>query len=46
MGDDKRPTGSTATGPHGSDEAVDRGFLGTLDPLIIKAADGRVVWEM
>ncbi len=46
MGDDKHPTGSTATGPQGSDEDVDRGFLGTLDPLIIQAADGRVVWEM
>jgi alkyl sulfatase BDS1-like metallo-beta-lactamase superfamily hydrolase len=27
-------------------EAVDRGFLGTVDPLVIRADDGRVVWEM
>ncbi|MGI8448330.1 MAG: alkyl/aryl-sulfatase [Streptosporangiaceae bacterium] len=26
--------------------AADRGFLGTLEPMIIKAADGRVVWDM
>lgn len=25
---------------------ADRGFLGTLEPMVIKAADGRVVWEM
>ena len=24
----------------------DRGFLGTIDPMVIKAADGRVVWDM
>ncbi|WEO78951.1 alkyl sulfatase dimerization domain-containing protein [Cryobacterium sp. SO2] len=28
------------------DEAVDRGFLGTIDPMVIHADDGRVVWEM
>jgi alkyl sulfatase BDS1-like metallo-beta-lactamase superfamily hydrolase len=26
--------------------AADRGFLGTLEPMVIKAADGRVVWDM
>ena len=26
--------------------AVDRGFLGTIDPMVIQADDGRVVWEM
>ena len=47
MDDDKRPTGSTTDNRSaGSDEAVDRGFLGTLDPLVITAADGRVVWEL
>ena len=25
---------------------ADRGFLGALEPMVIKAADGRVVWEM
>ena len=25
---------------------ADRGFIGTLEPMVIKAADGRVVWEM
>lgn len=25
---------------------ADRGFLGTLEPMVIKAADGRAVWEM
>ncbi len=25
---------------------ADRGFLGTLEPMVIKAADGRVVWDM
>jgi alkyl sulfatase BDS1-like metallo-beta-lactamase superfamily hydrolase len=25
---------------------ADRGFLGTLKPMVIKAADGRVVWDM
>ena len=29
-----------------SDEAADRGFLGTIDPMVIRADDGRVVWEM
>ena len=24
----------------------DRGFIGTLEPMVIKAADGRVVWDM
>ena len=24
----------------------DRGFLSTIDPMVIKAADGRVVWDM
>ncbi len=28
------------------DVAADRGFLGSIDPLVIRAADGRVVWEM
>ena len=27
-------------------ENSDRGFLGALEPMTIKAADGRVVWEM
>ena len=25
---------------------ADRGFLGALEPMVIKAADGRVVWDM
>lgn len=25
---------------------ADRGFVGTLEPMVIKAADGRVVWDM
>src|SRR5581483_1003089 len=25
---------------------ADRGFIGTLDPMVIRASDGRVVWEM
>ena len=25
---------------------ADRGFIGALDPMVVKAADGRVVWEM
>ena len=25
---------------------ADRGFIGTLQPMVVKAADGRVVWEM
>ena len=24
----------------------DRGFIGTMEPMVITAADGRVVWEM
>ncbi len=24
----------------------DRGFIGTLEPMVIKAADGRVIWDM
>jgi alkyl sulfatase BDS1-like metallo-beta-lactamase superfamily hydrolase len=24
----------------------DKGFIGTLEPMVIKAADGRVVWDM
>ncbi len=27
-------------------ENSDRGFIGALDPMTIRAADGRVVWEM
>ena len=27
-------------------EASDRGFIAALDPMVIKAADGRVVWDM
>jgi alkyl sulfatase BDS1-like metallo-beta-lactamase superfamily hydrolase len=27
-------------------EYADRGFIGTLDPMVIAAADGRVVWDM
>ncbi|MCU1447127.1 alkyl sulfatase dimerization domain-containing protein [Cryobacterium sp.] len=30
----------------GRPDAVDRGFLGTIDPMVIHADDGRVVWEM
>jgi len=26
--------------------AADRGFLGSIEPLVIHASDGRVVWEM
>ena len=26
-------------------EDADRGFLGRLDPCVVKAADGRVVWD-
>ena len=25
---------------------ADRGFVGTLEPMVVKAADGRVVWDM
>ena len=25
---------------------ADKGFIGTLDPMVIEAADGRVVWDM
>ena len=25
---------------------ADRGFIGTIEPMVIKAADGRVVWDM
>jgi alkyl sulfatase BDS1-like metallo-beta-lactamase superfamily hydrolase len=25
---------------------ADRGFIGALEPMVIKAADGRVVWDM
>jgi alkyl sulfatase BDS1-like metallo-beta-lactamase superfamily hydrolase len=25
---------------------ADRGFVGALEPMVIKAADGRVVWDM
>ena len=25
---------------------ADRGFIGTLEPMVVKAADGRVVWDM
>ena len=41
------------TGPVGADFSdrrdfvnVDRGLIGTLEPMVIKAADGRVVWDM
>ena len=27
-------------------ENADRGFIGTIDPMVIKARDGRVVWDM
>ena len=27
-------------------ENADRGFLGSIDPMVIKADDGRVVWDM
>ncbi|MGY4856576.1 alkyl/aryl-sulfatase [Cryobacterium sp. AP23] len=27
-------------------DPVDRGFLGSIDPMVIHADDGRVVWEM
>jgi alkyl sulfatase BDS1-like metallo-beta-lactamase superfamily hydrolase len=27
-------------------ENADRGFVASLDPMVIKAADGRVVWDM
>lgn len=27
-------------------ENADRGFIASLDPMVIKAADGRVVWDM
>jgi alkyl sulfatase BDS1-like metallo-beta-lactamase superfamily hydrolase len=35
------PQGRTA-----GDDVVDRGFVGTIDPMVIRADDGRVVWEM
>jgi alkyl sulfatase BDS1-like metallo-beta-lactamase superfamily hydrolase len=40
--------GDTTARTNGSpgDAAVDRGFLGTIDPMVIHADDGRVVWEM
>ena len=41
------------SGPSGADFSdrrdftdADRGFLGALEPMVIKAADGRVVWDM
>ena len=44
---------STPSTPVGADSAdrtdfenSDKGFMGALDPMTIKAADGRVVWEM
>jgi alkyl sulfatase BDS1-like metallo-beta-lactamase superfamily hydrolase len=27
-------------------ENADRGFIGTINPMVIKASDGRVVWDM
>jgi alkyl sulfatase BDS1-like metallo-beta-lactamase superfamily hydrolase len=27
-------------------ENADRGFIASLDPMVVKAADGRVVWDM
>jgi alkyl sulfatase BDS1-like metallo-beta-lactamase superfamily hydrolase len=27
-------------------EAADRGFIATLDPLTVRTADGRVIWDM
>ena len=25
---------------------ADRGFIGTLEPMVIRTADGRVIWDM
>jgi alkyl sulfatase BDS1-like metallo-beta-lactamase superfamily hydrolase len=33
-------------GRQDTQESVDRGFLGTIDPLVIRDANGRTVWEM
>src|ERR1700734_1221370 len=47
------PEQAAETGPIGADFSdrrdfanADRGFLGALEPMVIKAADGRVVWDM
>ncbi|NGO72825.1 alkyl/aryl-sulfatase [Streptomyces boncukensis] len=41
----RNPTGPEQ-GPDGADFAdADRGFLGALSPAVIRAADGRVVWD-
>jgi alkyl sulfatase BDS1-like metallo-beta-lactamase superfamily hydrolase len=47
-GNSERTTGITRNTTTGSpdEEAADRGFVGTLDPMVIRAADGRVVWSM
>jgi alkyl sulfatase BDS1-like metallo-beta-lactamase superfamily hydrolase len=34
------------TGQSTDAEAADRGFLGTIDPMVIRSDDGRVIWEM
>ena len=31
---------------HTDEQNSDRGFLGTIEPMVIHAADGRVVWDM
>ena len=38
--------GTSTTPDSTTAKAADRGFLGTLDPMVIRADDGRVVWEM
>ena len=45
QGHGTRDTTARTNGSPG-DAAVDRGFLGTIDPMVIHAGDGRVVWEM
>jgi alkyl sulfatase BDS1-like metallo-beta-lactamase superfamily hydrolase len=35
-----------STGPSTDAAAADRGFVGTIDPMVIRDDDGRVIWEM
>ena len=43
---DSTGQGQARAGLTGDDAAAARGFLGTIDPMVIHAGDGRVVWEM
>ena len=38
--------GDADLGDRADFEASDRGFIARLDPMVIKAADGRVVWDI